>query len=292
MLGISLAGMGAAVALLDRSRRRWLPGAAVAAVGLLGLLPPVEDAFLSLYKGSSLQSSQEMAKDPAIRAVTAFKEWGRYSYCEIMWSDPFRKYLGLYNDFFQWEYAPGSGFGDRSLGAVPLWTVPPGGSAAIIGAGGGRQVRYAQRFDIGRTLPLEIETAVISAVRGPLAAGFDRVYEQPRVEAKVTEARSFMEGTTESFDLIYLPSVGGYPQMMLEPGNMIRTHEAYRTLRDRLKPSGLLAIWYPAGLDGQRILTDHYVRTLKALDMDCVAYEAVNRELNQVAELLILAGRR
>jgi hypothetical protein len=84
---------------------------------------------------------------------------------------------------------------------------------------------------------------------------------------------------------------------MLEPGNMIRTYEAYRTLRDRLKPGGVLAIWYPAGLDGRLILTDQYVRTLRALDLETIAYEAVERKPSEERpgrpiEYLILAGRK
>ena len=72
--------------------------------------------------------------------------------------------------------------------------------------------------------------------------------------------------------------------MMIEPGNMIRTLEAYRLLRDHLTPQGILAIWYPSGLDAQGILTDQYVRTLRTLDMNTVAYR-------NDFEFLILAFR-
>jgi hypothetical protein len=288
-LGIGLLGGGA--------RPRWLPLAVAAAVLSAGLAPallgkrnPVEQLFLDLYKGSSDQSSRALLEKEGSRSV--FHDWGRYSFCEILWSPQERSYKGLYNDFFQWEYGPGAGFADRSLGAVPLWFPPRGGKVAIIGAGGGRQVQYSRRFGFERVLALEIEPAVIGAVRGPLAQGFDRVYEAPGVEVKVGEARSHMEATAERFDLIYLPSVGGYPQMMLEPGNLIRTHEAYRTLRDRLTPSGVLAIWYPAGLDPAKVLTDQYVRTLRQLDMEASAYQAVDRRDGVPLEFLILASRR
>jgi hypothetical protein len=70
-----------------------------------------------------------------------------------------------------------------------------------------------------------------------------------------------MENSDELFDLIYLPSVGGYPQMMLEPGNMIRTIEAYKTLSEHLTEQGILAIWYPAVLDPHTTLTEQYIDT-------------------------------
>jgi hypothetical protein len=98
------------------------------------------------------------------------------------------------------------------------------------------------------------------------------------------EARGYFERSREMFDLIYLPSVGGYPQMMIEPGNMIRTYQAYQTLRDHLTGQGVLAIWYPHGLDTKGILTDQYVRTLRTLGLETEAY-------HNDSEFLILAFR-
>src|SRR6266545_3000536 len=217
MIALALAGVAMAAAILSRGGFRVAAGAAALGIAALGVLPalrgegnPIEQRFLDLYKGTSLQSSRQIIA--AEGAVPRFRRWGRYSYCEILWSPLETTMKGLYNDFFQWEYAPGSGFLERSLGAVPLWFVPPSGKAAIIGSGGGRQVRYAERLGLRNVLALEIEPAVIEAVRGPLAAEFDRVYEAKGVEVVVREARSFMEDSGERYDLIYLPSVGGYPQ--------------------------------------------------------------------------------
>ncbi len=72
--------------------------------------------------------------------------------------------------------------------------------------------------------------------------------------------------------------------MMIEPGNMVRTLEAHRLLRDHLTGRGMLAIWYPRGLDTRGVLTDQYVRTLRFLGMPVSAYR------NDV-EWLILARR-
>ncbi|MBI4603714.1 MAG: hypothetical protein HY721_17305 [Planctomycetes bacterium] len=188
----------------------------------------------------------------------------------------------------QWEYAKGTGFAERLLGAVPLNHAPAGGRIAIIGSGGGRQVQWALLpcFRFEQILALELEPAVVEAVRGPLRDAFGSVYEAPNVRVHVGEARSYMERTRETFDLIFLPSVGGYPQMMLEPGNMIRTADAYRTLRDRLTERGVLAIWYPRGLDPKNILTDQYVRTLGAQGLGMKTRAYANAD-----EILILASR-
>ena len=71
---------------------------------------------------------------------------------------------------------------------------------------------------------------------------------------------------------------------MIEPGNMVRTVQAYQTMRDRLTERGMLAIWYPSGLDAKGVLTDQYVRTLRSLGMSTAAYR-------NKFEFLILAYR-
>jgi hypothetical protein len=275
---LSLAGVAAAAAAIEhRPLRRGLHVLEAAAIGALFVFPgmgTVEKAFLDLYKGKSIQSTKVYVGEKG--HTTVFQEWGRYSLTEILRAPAGGDFAGFYNDFMQWEYSPAAGFNERKLGAVPIHFAPPGGKIAIIGAGGGRQVKWAlqPRYGFEKILALELEPAVFAAVRGPLREEFGRVYEDPRVVAVNAEARGYMEAHPELYDLIFLPSVGGYPQMMLEPGNMIRTADAYRLLRDRLTDRGILAIWYPTGLDLKGILTDQYVRTLgsQGLGMSTVAY--------------------
>ena len=202
------------------------------------------------------------AVEPVRVLGPVYQSWGRYSLCEILAAPGNPSHYGFYNDMFQWEYSPRMGFTGPSLGAIPILQTRPGQSIAIIGAGGGRQVRLAQRLGGCSVLALELEPAVFEAVRSPehLLAAFGRVYEAPGVRPVRAEARGYFERTDERFDLIYLPSVGGYAQMMIEPGNMVRTLEAHRLLRDHLTDRGVLAIWYPRGLDTRGVLTDQYVR--------------------------------
>jgi hypothetical protein len=115
---------------------------------------------------------------------------------------------------------------------------------------------------------MEIEPAVVDAIQGPLREGFENVYNQDSVEVYVGEARGYFERSRERFDLIMLISVGGYPQLMLEPGNMIRTSEAFRLFRDRLTPDGLLVVGYPSLIDKKAVLLRQYTQTLKHLGME------------------------
>jgi spermidine synthase len=256
------------------------------AIAVLLFVPQLEGGFLQLYKGTSMQSTHAYASQGF---ETIHQEWGTYSLVEVMQKTGMERYIGFYNDIIQWRYAPGNGYFEHNIGMLPLEWAPPGGRIAVIGAGGGRQVQYARKseHDFEKIMAIEIEPAVIEAVQETLAERFDHVYQDPRVELVKHEARSFMENTDERFDLIYLPSVGGYPQMMLEPGNMIRTIEAYKMLSNHLTEEGVLAIWYPSVLDPRTILTEQYMHTLASPDIGLQV-----RVYRNHGEFLIMAARR
>jgi hypothetical protein len=270
---LAFVGMAGSIAALGAgTTARKAAGFEAVVLGLALLTPGLEGRFLALYKGRGALSTYDFKTNLGCRSV--YQSWGRYSLCEIMAAPGTPEYYGFYNDMFQWEYQSKMGFTGPSLGAIPILQTEPGQSIAIIGAGGGRQVRLAERLGGRSVLAIELEPAVFEAVRSPayLLRAFGRVYEAPGVRPVRAEARGYFERTDEMFDLIYLPSVGGYAQMMIEPGNMVRTYEAHRLLRDHLTAHGVLAIWYPRGLDTGGVLTDQYVQTLRALGMSTTAY--------------------
>ncbi|MHC4740384.1 MAG: spermine/spermidine synthase domain-containing protein [Planctomycetota bacterium] len=277
--------VGIALFTVTRGRKRILAGVEIVTVLVCLALPQLEQKFLSLYKGRQKLSTWYYQTHDDCEMV--FQKWGRYSLCEVMLSADRKTHYGFYNDFFQWEYTRPDGFGWATLGAFPLQIVEPQSSRIlIVGAGAGRQVRFASRLGIAEIVAVELEPVVFEAVRSEkyLRADFNDVYETEEVRPVLSEGRRFVESTTERFDLIYLPSVGGYPQMMLEPGNMIRTRQAYQSMMEKLTEDGFLAIWYPWGLDEGGILTSQYVRTLRRLGYRTQAY------CNEY-EYLILSGR-
>ena len=234
-------------------------------------IPDLESAFLRLYKGNSPLSTNYFQ---AQGFQTVYQQWGKYSLNEIMESPDSTAYYGFYNDFLQWEYFPERGYNKPSLGTIPIMMVPADSRKLIIGSGGGRQVRFATVNGHTNITAVEVEPAVIKAVNQQqyLKQEFRNVYDHPGVQVVRSEGRSYLEKLDAKQDLIYLPSVGGYPQMMLEPGNMIRTYEAYKLAADRLTDDGIFAIWYPAGLDAKGVLTDQYVRTLLDMGMKVHAF--------------------
>jgi hypothetical protein len=287
LLGIPFLLVALAMLMLGPGERvrRILIGLQLAVVAVL-LVPRLEAGFLTLYKGTSSQSSHAYGE---VGFRTIYQQWGKYSLIEIMQSPAADGYIGFYNDIIQWTFAPTTGFTEHAIGMLPLELAPAGGTIAIIGAGAGRQVEYARNsgHDLREILAIEVEPGVIAAVKDRLADRFVHVYDDPRVTLVIHEARSYMEHTDRRFDLIYLPSVGGYPQMMLEPGNMIRTGEAYETLSRRLAEQGVLAIWYPAVLDPRGILTEQYIRTLESPNIGLAV-----RAFRNGSEYLILAAKQ
>ena len=178
-------------------------------------------------------------------------------------------YSGFYNDVGMWNVVPQMG-SDALLSRdrIPFLFLPEEGSVAIIGSGGGRGVIYSRMAGAGRILAMEIEPVVVETIQGPLREDFAEAYTKEPVETYVGEARGYFERTDERFDMIMLMSVGGYPQLMLEPGNMIRTTEAFQLFVDHLNPGGVLAIGYDVVLDDQGILLRQYYNTLRLLGMD------------------------
>ena len=284
MLALAFISLALAILTLSEGWACWAAAFEVAVLLAVSRSPGLERGFLALYKGHGAQSTWDFEHSQGCQSV--FQKWGRYGLCEILARPDRRVYYGFSNDMFQWEYAPRRGFSRASLGVIPILLTKPGQRLAIVGAGGGRQVRLAELQERREIVAIELEPAVFEAVRSPqyLLSAFGRVYESPAVTPVRAEARGYLEESSQKFDLIYLPSVGGYPQMMIEPGNMVRTFQAYRTMRDRLNARGILAIWYPSGLDSKGILTDQYVRTLRSLGLTTEAYR-------NNFEFLILAVR-
>ena len=136
-----LAMAGSIAALGAGTPARAAAGVEAVALGLALLTPGLEGRFLALYKGRGDLSTYDFETNLGCRSV--YQSWGRYSLCEILVSPRKSEYYGFYNDMLQWEYNPRMGFTGPSLGAIPILQTQPGQSIAIIGAGGGRQVRLA-----------------------------------------------------------------------------------------------------------------------------------------------------
>jgi len=129
-----------------------------------------------------------------------------------------------------------------NTGYVPF-AVSEGGSALIIGAGGGRGVLYALAGGSRDITAVEINPASIKAVQ--MFGDFNgHIFNRPEVTLDISDGRNFVRTTEENFDIIFLSLVvtnttQGAGFALSE--NYIHTVEAVEDYLDILNPGGKIA---------------------------------------------------
>ena len=114
---------------------------------------------------------------------------------------------------------------------------------AIVGSGTGNDVAAALRAKPGHVDAIEIDPVIlqVGAERHP-----EKPYQDPRVRVVNNDARTFLRGTTNTYDLIVYGLLDSHT--LLSHGSSVRldsfvyTIEGLREARDRLKPDGMLAL--------------------------------------------------
>ena len=236
-------------------------------------IPQANLAFMQLFKSNKPFSAADYAEK--YQSTSLHQGWGRYAYFEVLQSQQEDRTIlhGLYNDMSQWSYRQGDDLDLDFRDSIMQPLVKGAKSIAIIGAGGGRDVKLVRGVGVERVLAMDIESSLQHVIRGKLAEEFENVYDQPGVELLIGDARTHLENTDEKFDAIFFWSVGGYPQLMLEPGNMIRTQEALGAFMERLNDDGFFALGYDSRLDPDKVLLQQYATTLNELGATVVGFD-------------------
>ena len=146
--------------------------------------------------------------------------------------------------------------GDRSNLTWPRFDVTSlpyhlrqGGSAAVIGVGGGRDILTALWAGSSRITGIEINEAALRVLRED-RRDFVRLYEQEEIEFVHDEARSYLTRVEESFDVIQMSLIdtwaatGAGAFTLSENG--LYTVEGWQIFLDQLNPGGLFSVsrWY------------------------------------------------
>ncbi len=117
---------------------------------------------------------------------------------------------------------------------------------AIIGLGGGMDVRYAVEIGASRVLGLEINQEMIDITGRDYAEFNGGVYQLPGVEIVLGEGRSTLQRLGEKFDVISLAgadtyTAGAYGAFVLSE-SYLYTAEALDVYLDALEPGGTVGI--------------------------------------------------
>jgi SAM-dependent methyltransferase len=120
----------------------------------------------------------------------------------------------------------------------------------IVGPGGGRDVLAALASGAPHVTAVEVNPAVIEAVRGPFAEFAGDLYRRPDVTAAVADARGFIDRSPGNYDVIQASLIdtwaaGGSGAFALSE-NSLYTKEAFTSYYDHLSEDGILSIsrWY------------------------------------------------
>ena len=141
----------------------------------------------------------------------------------------------------------------------------------VIGPGGGRDVLSALASGAPHVTAVEVNPAVIEAVRGPFADFAGHLYDRPDVTAVVADARGYVERSPGDYDVIQASLIdtwaaGGSGAFALSE-NSLYTKEAFTSYFNHLSNDGLLSIsrWY---------LPDRPAETLRLVTTGLAGWEA------------------
>jgi spermidine synthase len=120
----------------------------------------------------------------------------------------------------------------------------------VIGPGGGRDVLAALASGAPHVTAVEVNPAIVEAMRGPFAEFAGHIYERPDVTIAVDDARGYIARSPEQYDVIQASLIdtwaaGGSGAFALSE-NSLYTVEAFQTYCDHLTERGVLTIsrWY------------------------------------------------
>ena len=153
--------------------------------------------------------------------------------------------FGSYNGYPYWFYMRGLKTNDLSFENLGMALARDEANMAILGSGGGLQVKMALDFNPRMVHAVEVIPDVIKDLTGKYADLNDRLYLHPRVKAVNAEGSNYILNSQEKFDLIMsanTESVIGVVRNMFEPSQLLHTYESIREIYAKLNNGGIFSI--------------------------------------------------
>ncbi len=116
----------------------------------------------------------------------------------------------------------------------------------VLGAGGGAGVLQAKYHGATRITAVELNPQLVELLRDTYGAFSGHLYDDPRVDVEIADARGFVATTPARYDLIQIPPLDGFGAsgagLYALNENYLYTVEALQQYLDRLGPDGYLTI--------------------------------------------------
>ena len=208
--------------------------------------------------------------------------WGKYTHFSLA------KYerggrthvLGAYDGVVYWEITPDRRYPINPMHPAVFDGLPPQADVAILGAGGGRQVGEALERRARSVVAVDLVAEVFTLLKGPLAWANGGLYQLPAVQTVAADGRSFLENDRRLFDAILLPhteSALANMKALFETGSRLHSVEAFRVMRDRLKPDGIVATM--KAVDAGGLLFNRYAASFREAGLHVVGWRQPSRGL-------------
>ena len=130
------------------------------------------------------------------------------------------------------------------------YLVQPPADVAVIGVGGGRDILSALLFGAKRIRGIEINPAIFEVLTDKFADFSGHLDRQPGVSLVNAEARSYINGSSERYDLVQISLIDTWAATaaggLTLTENRLYTVEAWDDFYRALNPGGLLSVsrWY------------------------------------------------
>jgi len=290
---VALASLGA-LAAFDCARpratpwvRRTVPYVALAAITLA--VGGLERAFITrmfvdarynvgdVLDNRRLPWGDERGDTSMLAAV-----WGKYTHFTLTKYERAGKMqvLGAYDGVIYWQITPDRDDPYNPLNAAVFDGLSPAADVAILGAGGGRQVSDALYRAAHSVVAVDLVPEVFTLLQGPFAWANGYVYQSPAVQTVAADGRSYLEGEQRQFDAILLPhteSALANMKALFEMGSRLHSVEAFRVMRERLKPHGIVATMKAVDADGR--LFNRYAASFREAGLHVVGWTQPSRGL-------------
>ena len=167
-------------------------------------------------------------------------------------------------------------FFDNDVRLLPFRLLPPDPTVAIVGAAGGHEVLASWYYGAKHVTGIELNPVTVSLLTTHFADFTGHLAENPRITLVNAEARSFLDRSTDRFDLVWMVAPDSYAAMNAATSGAFVLSESYlytaemvEVAMSRLTDDGILCAQF-----GELAFADRPLRTARYL---ATAREALRR---------------
>lgn len=227
-----IAGLMTTVLLWRLPRLRWVSATAFLIFAALASLPVVNHGkvYWSPYQKLTLIPQQQDGETVSY-ALNTNDTW----YQQIVDLSP--NFVNSHPRLFEGEPIQWNPYN------VPYHFYPQPPSVLVLGSGMGNDVAAALRNGAGSVVAVEIDPLILQLGR---TLHFEKPYSSPRVHEVLDDARSYVQSSSNRFDLIVFSLLDSHTTSStftnIRIDNYVYTLEALKAARQLLKPDGIFII--------------------------------------------------